>query len=501
MNTLFRAWAAVALGFLSLSIASAQTPSYRLPDMEPAPTGPVLYAPASQPMSMPAGMSQSMPTRAPTGVPVSMPVSMPVESEPYSMMPPAPPPSIEARLQAIEQQLATPAAPAKPAATLPSVKVSGAFQADIGWFGQDETSLDTFGRIPDGADFRRARLGVNGNVTEQVSYFFQMDFGAVGRPTFTDVWLAINDVPIFGNIKIGQWKHPFSLEVVSSYRYTTFMERSLLFQPLTPFRHVGIGFYDWSEDLNTTWAASAIRTGQDQYGGSISTDGGYGMVGRLTHLLFWDEATDGRSYLHVGGAYYLNAPPNDRTRFRSIPGSSGQAIPGALNGTPYFVDTLTFDANLVNTFGSELLWVAGPLSVQSEAMAAVIDRPAADTLLLGGAYLQVGYFLTGEHRPYDRKAGAIDRIKPFEDFFWVRNCEGQGEYGMGAWEVAARISYLNLNDDDIRGGELTDLTLGVNWYLNPYCKFVANYIHAFLDDPTTGKSGTDIVALRAQLDF
>lgn len=492
MGTPFRACAAFALALLAVSVAGAQMPTYRLPEMAPGQAGPVLYAPAYPPPGVP------------------------VEPEPYSMMPPAPPAqSVEARLQALEQQLATPApaAPAKPATTFPNVKISGAFQADIGWFGQDETSLDTFGQIQDGADFRRARLGANGNVTEQMSYFFQMDFGAFGRPTFTDVWLAINDVPVFGNIKVGQWKHPFSLEVVSSYRYTTFMERSLLFQSFTPFRHVGIGFYDWSEDLNTTWAASAIRTGQDQYGGSISTDGGYGLVGRLTHLLHWDEATEGRSYLHVGGAYYLNAPPNDRTRFRSIPeffvgehaggavGTSGQAIPGAINGTPYFVDTLTFDADLVNTFGSELLWVAGPLSVQSEAMAAVVDRPTGDTLLLGGAYMQVGYFLTGEHRPYDRKAGAIDRIKPFEDFFWVRTCEGQGEYGMGAWEVAARVSYLNLNDDNIRGGELTDLTLGVNWYLNPYCKFVANYIHAFLDHPVTGQSGTDIVAVRAQLDF
>lgn len=422
-------------------------------------------------------------------------------------------PSLEERVKQLEKQLAAPPKPAP--TTFPNVKVNGVFQLDGGLFDQDTASRAAYGNIQNGADFRRARLAASGNVSEQISYFFQMDFGFPGRPTFTDVWLQANEVPVFGNIRIGQWKQPFSLEVVSSFRYTTFMERSVIFQPFTPFRHIGIGFFDWSEDLNTTWAASLIRTGQDQYGGSISDDGGNGVVGRMTHLLHWDDASDGRSYLHVGGAYYLNAPPNDSARFRSIPeffvgeqvgvtpaGTSGQPIPGNINGTPFFADTGPLAAELVNTLGAELLWVQGPLSVQSEAVVAVVDRSGAlSTLALPGGYCQVGYFLTGEHRPYDRKAGAIDRVKPFEDFFWVRTCDGQNAYGMGAWEIAGRISYLDLNDDAVRGGQMTDLTLGVNWFWNPYTKLVANYIHSFTDNATFGDTNTDIYALRAQIDF
>jgi phosphate-selective porin OprO/OprP len=425
----------------------------------------------------------------------------------------APAMTLEERVMQLEKQAAAPPKPAP--TTFPSVKLGGVFQADSGWFNQDAASLANFGDIQDGADFRRARLSANGNVNPQMSYFFQMDFGAFGRPTFTDVWVALNEVPVFGNIKVGQWKQPFSLEVVSSFRYTTFMERSLIFQPLTPFRHLGIGFYDWSDDEYTTWAASAIHTGQDQYGGSLADEGGYGAVGRITHLLHWDEDSNGRGYTHVGAGYYLNAPPNDRARFRSIPeffvgengptpgatGTSGQAVPGPLNGTPFFVDTGAFDVNLVNTFGGELLWVQGPLSVQSEIAVAVVERPGLANVTLPGGYFQVGYFLTGEHRPYDRKAGAIDRVKPFEDFFWVSTCQGHGDYGLGAWEVAARVSYLDLNDNTIRGGQLTDVTFGVNWYLNPYCKVVGNYIHAFLDQPNGIHSDTDIFAARVQLDF
>ena len=265
--------------------------------------------------------------------------------------------------------------------------------------------------------------------------------------------------PWLGTFRVGQWKQPFSLEVVSSFRYTTFMERSSMFQAFTPFRHIAAGFYNHSQDLNATWAASLLRTGQDQFGGSISTVGGNGFSGRMTHLMWYDEA-EGRDYLHVGGAYYLNSPPNHTIAFRSIPeifvgqnradastnGTAGFGVPLQFDGTPFFVNTGNLTGvEHVHTFGLEALWVRGPLSVQAEGMTALVDRSVAPTAALEGAYVQVGWFLTGEHRPYDRIAGAIDRVKPFEDFFWVRTDCGL-ERGLGAWEVALRFSHINLND-------------------------------------------------------
>ena len=46
------------------------------------------------------------------------------------------------------------------------------------------------------------------------------------------------------------------------------------------------------------------------------------------------------------------------------------------------------------------------------------------------------------------------------------------------WELAARYSYLTLNDHNIHGGRLVDLTLGVNWYLNPNLRVMWNYVWA-----------------------
>jgi len=404
------------------------------------------------------------------------------------------------------------------AAKLPSLTINGAFQVDGVMFNQDDASREAYGRIESGADFRRARLGAKGSLSDRMDYFFQMDFAFFGRPTFTDLWADFKDVGPLGTIRVGQWKQPFSLEAVSSYRYTTFMERAGVFQAFVPFRHIGMGFYDHSKDLNWTWAASYLRTGQDQFAGSLSTNEGNGLAGRLTHLL-WYGGQDGSEYCHMGLGYFLNAPPNGGLRVRSIPeifvgefsvlptdlqGSSAVPIATVVQGTPFFVDTgLLQQVSLVNTYGTEALLVHGPISWQSEGMWQHLDTASVGNALLWGGYTQVGYFLTGEHRPYDRKAGAIDRVKP------SHSVSKNG--GLGAWEVAMRWSYLDLTDRQIRGGDMENITFGLNWFVNANCKCVFNYIHIQADSRKTRggvidgneliASTTDAYGIRCQVDF
>ena len=71
--------------------------------------------------------------------------------------------------------------------------------------------------------------------------------------------------------------------------------------------------------------------------------------------------------------------------------------------------------------------------------------------------------------------------------------------------MAARYSYLDLNDQDIRGGTLWDVTAGVNWYLFPNLRLMWNYVHGDVrdrvdeGDPIDGAG--DIFQMRVQLDF
>ncbi|MBN8626948.1 MAG: hypothetical protein J0M17_15815, partial [Planctomycetes bacterium] len=290
------------------------------------------------------------------------------------------------RLDALEKKFNDFVAGSK-ATTYPTIKINGVFQADFGWVQQDANSTARYGHIKDGADFRRARLAASGAITEVNNYFLQMDFGFFGRPTFTDVWVEQTDLPILGNVRVGQWKQPFSLEVVSSFRYTTFAERSVLFQAFDAFRHLGAGFYNRNDELTATWAASVFAFGQDQFGGSIATAGGVGTAERFTYLPYYDEPSDGRYYLHTGVGHYFSAPNDKSVNFRTIP----EMYIGAFNqaaSAPNQQPVPTTVSGIEASFGSVLF--AGNYVPSGPATVAVWDDPnddgdPSDCVLLGTA--------------------------------------------------------------------------------------------------------------------
>ena len=67
----------------------------------------------------------------------------------------------------------------------------------------------------------------------------------------------------------------------------------------------------------------------------------------------------------------------------------------------------------------------------------------------------------------------------------------------GAWQLAARYSYLDLTDEGIRGGILSDITAGMNWYLFPNTRAMFNYVYAHLN----GVGDTNIAEMRFQVTF
>ena len=127
-------------------------------------------------------------------------------------------------------------------------------------------------------------------------------------------------------------------------------------------------------------------------------------------------------------------------------------------------------------------------------------RPPPADLYFNTAYLMASYFLTGEHRGYNRKVGWFDHQKVFEPFFCVCTPDGICK-GSGAWEVAVRWSYIDLDDAPVLGGYLDDLTFGVNWWLNPNMRVMFNYINADLNNPVRGESEADIFLTRFQVNW
>ena len=107
--------------------------------------------------------------------------------------------------------------------------------------------------------------------------------------------------------------------------------------------------------------------------------------------------------------------------------------------------------------------------------------------------MTAGYVLTGETRPYDRTRGTYQDVVPQTDFRF-----GQGG---GAWELTAGWGFIDLNDQNIAGGRMNTVALGLNWHLNSNTKFMFNVIHAFLDQPVHGDSEATVFAIRTQVQF
>ncbi len=394
----------------------------------------------------------------------------------------------------------TPPAPTTAPKFAPTTKLTGFFQADMAYFSQDTASRGQLGHIDNDLGFRRARLAAVGDVAPNVGYSLEMDFAFPGRPSFMDVWMEVRDVGQLGNVRVGQWRQPFGLDELTSVRELTFFERPTMFA-LAPFRQTGIGFANHSSDERVTWATSVYGFPTDFFGDHVG-DSGFGTAARLTELLI-DEC-DGRRIFHAGAGHVWTHPGATGSFYRNVPEYGGPF--GGANGTvgsvPFFVNTGTLSDPNAHIINLELAGVSHSLHWQGEARYAFVD--VNDTVVtLPSAYAQVGYLLTGEVRPYNKANATLGRIKPLRPF--------GDRGGLGAWEIAARYSYIDLNPAEIVaqvppvgqpafGGRLNDTTLGLNWYLNDRTKFQFQYVQAMLDRGGI-ESDTNIAAFRAQLDF
>ena len=165
---------------------------------------------------------------------------------------------------------------------------------------------------------------------------------------------------------------------------------------------------------------------------------------------------------------------------------------------PKYVSTGTIDSvDNIGLIGGELAWVKGPLSVQGEVVMAgvnqLIESTAQDNSFMG-FYGQVSYFLTGESRSYKNYMAGFGRVNP-------HNNMGGDDGGIGAIELALRYSGINLEDENILGGEMSNIGLGLNWYFNPVTRVMINYIMTNLYSDNIDIGSSSVYQMRIQVDF
>jgi phosphate-selective porin OprO/OprP len=370
-------------------------------------------------------------------------------------------------------------------------KIGGRVMNDyVMWNSDSDTETVVEDELNTGTEFRRARLYVAGTIYGNVDFKAQYDF-AGGDAEFKDVYIRYRDLIPGTAITVGHHYVAFGLEEQTSSKYITFLERGLN-TTFNPSRKTGISIAGTALDEELTWRGTAFRE-SDAFGdddGSTNTgEGEWNFAGRVTYRPWVNE--DGDEYLHVGGSIgMLNAARDsdgdEDIRFRQRP---------QVHQSPRFVNTDHIDVDdETMLYGLDAAVVLGPLHAQAEWARADVDAMGMSDPSFNAHDIQVGYFLTGEHRPY--KGGNFSRIKP--ESIWGE------EDGSGAVEVAVRYSDIDLDDEEVRGGKMNVWTFGLNWYLNPNTRIMINYNLIDLDrraEDGTRADKVSAVQIRFQIDF
>lgn len=384
--------------------------------------------------------------------------------------------------------------------------VNGRIHADMWSFPHSSPGVNVFETgdpllsPQDAFGFRRLRFGVKGDIWKTMLYKIEMEFAGGNDAEFRDATLGWEELPVLQTLLIGNQKRPYGLDHLNSSRYNVFLERPFVIESFNQdARRLGIVSYGVSEDQAWNWRYGIYNQRLVQDEGFYRSDHWQlELAGRMANTFWYDETSGGRGYGHwaVSGTYA--EPDGSAGGNRSDNEAQFRHRPEARSANRWLNTGDIAGADNYQLLGLENLWNFGPLQLVGEYQNIWLERDPGfgGDLRFDGAYMYASYFLTGEHMPWKRSLGILDRIKPFENFFLVDTCNDGVRGGWGAWQVAYRLSYADFNDDNIFGGRGLSHTLGINWYWNAYARLQFNAIYGEIDDAaiSDGDNNNDVPA-------
>jgi phosphate-selective porin OprO/OprP len=350
-------------------------------------------------------------------------------------------------------------------------------------------------KMTNGAFMRVARLGWKATLGNNWYGEGELDFSlnAVG---VKDMWIGYTGFKD-SMVQLGHFKEPFGMDTLMSDSNIWCLERSFT-DTWTPSRHIGVGYAKWGERWqgkvaffgqaidDTSDAQDVADTYIDPVSGltkayKIVDNQGYGSAARITFLPL---LVSDNKFMHLGVAATERTPnagaPGDYSwDFSSRPGTNKQSKAKFLNALVTNVD------KLVQT-GVEFAGQWGAFSWQSEYQQTQVKRRGTQLTVWNGTaqvsttqavrdastidhkfstyYGQVSYVIGGERR-YDAADAFFKGVTP--------NSKN------GAWELVARYNVMNQDDitavDAVKGGIEKNTTVGVNYYVNKYLRFMLDY--------------------------
>ncbi len=343
----------------------------------------------------------------------------------------------------------------------PTVALHGRIQYDFEFLSQDFEGEDNDYSFK-GSEFRRAYLSASGKIYKNIKYKAQLEF-AGAKIGYRDLYIKFTKLPgIGGDLAFGSVAEATGLDMSTSSKYIPFIERAMMtstqnFRWNSGIHYSNFGILGGKLGLQMSYAFN----GKHNEGFKVKDLGAGGhFVVRLTSPITINK--DKHQLIHVGINYEnrnrSDKPKNYTLKFRPE-NHMGEKIESGF-------------VNLENQsdIGFELAANFGPLSIQGEYEIAGYNT-TDKSYNVNGYYGAVTYFLFGGRRGY--KKGAFSRVKPTSNF-----CIKDG--GFGALELVARYSAMDLSAMADNGGSnnISNITVGFNFYLNSHTRIMYNYVTA-----------------------
>lgn len=413
----------------------------------------------------------------------------------------------------------------------------GAFRAQIrGIFQFDAASYDQENNLPagsvndlnSGANFRRARIGIEGTAFTDWNYALTYEAGGSGVEAagLQQAWLEYAGWKPFGltapvRFRIGAFAVENTLEGATSNAEQIFIERP---SPAELVRGTfggdgrnAFGVYANGDRVNLSAILVGSLIGNTDVSATTSLyDEQTGYVLRAAAI----PLRGPNSSLHVGVNYSSILQSADGTgtgantiRLRERPELRVDDSNDAANsGAARLIDTNNLTVDNANAFGVELGGQWRNFYFASEYLTVSLERPGAlPDPDFTGWYVQGAWTITGEQHKWNAVNGGYAGVRPANPFDPSQN-------HWGAWEIAARYSTLDLNwreglvgvatpANGVRGGEQTISTIGLNWYPNSVVRFLLEVQDVDVDrigsTAPFAQIGQDYraIALRSQVSF
>jgi len=383
-----------------------------------------------------------------------------------------------------------------------TLSVRGRFQLDAAHHNQDDAGplasdfrrgsqgaareVNSARELSDGANFRRAQIGVEGKLATDFTYKLMFEFGGSGSESPARLHEASLSYSPFAPLtfQVGAFAPNANLDDATSSDESLFIERASAAELSRGLAgsdgRYSIGFRLHEAD----WYLSSFLTGGTVADGETAGEQ-TALVSRAAFLPYTDEDAD----LLAGANLTWVFEPADQGSLSSV-----ARYPVRFRDRPELridstrlIDTGTIDATSAHASGLEAALRAGSFFFKGEhfwyGADVRSDTPPGDPSF-SGWYAEAAWTLTGEAHKYNPASASFTTPRPSSSV-------GSPD-GMGAVQLAVRYSHVDLNHEEgsagsaapagaIRGGVQDIWTFGLNWYLTQNLKTSFNYFLVDVD--------------------